>query len=489
MTDKAPKDTLRRRALVGGLYLVVRRGFTVILQLGGVLLVTRLLGPSAYGVYHSALGLHTFLCSIGLMGVNVYLVRDKHASTRALYDLAFWWLLVFGIVLTVAGWGGVALGIGSAKAENFQLMAIFTVAATPFVLARYVPQAMLERALDYRYTAFLDVGGQLIFYGVAVSVAFAGGGMWALVGAFWSSQLFQTIGSYWATRYRPRWYWNGNQLREMLRFGFVFSLAGWIASVRNLLPAMLLLPYAGEKAVGYFAMAERLLQPLGFPKEIASRLAVPVFARLQDNLERLRNAMQEAIHVQTLAMGVAVAGFALVAPLGLPLLLGQRWEVPLLMQVFSWCAARLLISGLFALQGSALAVKKLNWVSVRGNIAFAIVLVGGSYLAVRYLPAETKLFGFLAADFAAFTVSYLYKNYYLTRYIGRPRYGAAPLWVMAMLCALFAPVVSGWLYALTAVLLLNPFSLREMRQLYQSLRRGVAPGSAGEAAVPSPDID
>lgn len=471
MAETFPEGSLRRRALIGGVYLFLRRGASVILQMAGLVLVTRMLGPALYGVFHSVQGLHAFLTSIGLMGVNVYLIREKRNAPREMYDLAFWWLLAVGIVLTLVGWGGVALGLGGADTENFRPAAWLAIAAAPLTLVRYVPQAMLERELDYRYTAFLEVGGQVVFYATTIAAALAGGGVGALLAGFWASQIFQTVGFFWTTRYCPRWYWNRAQLIDMLRFGFVFSLAGWIASVRNLLPALLLLPYAGEKAAGYFGMAERLLNPLSFPKEIAARLAVPVFARIQDNLERLRNAMREAIQLQTLALGVSVASFALVAPLALPILLGQRWEIPLLMQVFSLCAARLLVAGLFALQGAALAVKKLNWVSVRGNIAFAIILVGGSYLAVVYLPPASKLIGFLLADFSAFTVSYLYKNYYLARYIGRPRYGIAPLWTLAMLCALFAPVVSWWLYAPAVILLLNPYSLREMRAIVQNLRR------------------
>lgn len=487
MADTFPEGSLRQRALRGGLYLFVRRGFAFILQMIGVVVISRLLGPAAYGVFHSALGLHAFLTSIGLMGVSVYLIREQRAAPREFYDLAFWWLLTFGLVLTAFGWGGVMLGVVGSSTELFRPVAVFILVSAPLALARAVPQAMLERELDYRYTAFLDVGGQLVFYGVSVSVAFAGGGVWALVAGFWMSQLFQTAGFFWATRYRPRWYWNWVQLREMLRFGFVFSLAGWIASVRNLLPALLLLPYVGEKATGYFAMVERLLTPLSFPKEIASRLAVPIFARLQEDLARLRSAMAEAIQLQTLALGATLGGFALVAPWALPLLMGERWNIPFLMQVFSISAARVLIGGLFALQGSALAVKKLNWVSVRGNVVFVTVLLSGSYLAVAKLPDAYKLIGFLASDFAAFTASYVYKNHYLARYIGRPRYGIAPLWNAAMLCALFAPVVSWWLYAPAAILLLNPYSLREQRRLFQNLRRRPVSEQEKETSETPPD--
>ncbi len=404
------------------------------------------------------------------MGINVYLIREQQDAPREIFDLAFWWLL--GRRYRTK-WRRRCCRCDQESLidESLRPIAPFMFALLPLALVRQVPQAMLERQLDYRYTAFLEIGGQLLFYGIGVVVALVMKNVWALVAGFAASQLFQTVGYFMATRYIPRWYWQWEPLKPMLHFGFVFSLAGWVASVRNLVPAMLLLPYAGERAVGYVAMVERLLAPLSFPKEIASRLSLPVFARLQNDLKRLRNAMGEAIRLQTLAQGAVLAGFAFVGASLLPFLIGSRWDIPLLLQVFCISAARVLISGLFALQGSALAVKKLNWISLHGNIVFAILLLGGSYLAVTQLPAPYRLFGFLAADFVAFMAAYLYKNYFMARYIGRPTYGAAFLWTIAMLCAVCAPILSYWLYLPTAIFLLNPYSVREMRQIYLQMRK------------------
>ncbi len=461
--------SLRRRVFLGSVYLLVRRGLSMLLQIGGVIILSRLLGPDSYGLFYSAQNLHTFLSTIGLMGINVYLIREQQDAPREIFDLAFWWLL--GLSILLSGGGALAAASGILIDESLRPIAPFMFALLPLALVRQVPQAMLERKLDYRYTAFLEIGGQLIFYGVGVAMTLVMKNVWVLVVGFAASQIFQTVGYFIATRYMPRWYWQWELLKPMLHFGFVFSLAGWIASVRNLAPAMILLPYVGERAVGYVAMVERLLAPLSFPKEIANRLALPVFARLQNDLPRLRNAMGEAIRLQTLALGAVFAGFALVGAPLLRSLMGGQWDIPLLLQVFSISAARVLISGLFALQGSALAVKKLNWVSLNGNIVFAILLLGGSYLAVTLLPAPYRLFGFLAADFVAFMAAYLYKNYYMARYIGRPSYGVAFLWTVAMLCALGAPILSYWLYLPTAIFLLNPYSVREMRQIYLQMRK------------------
>lgn len=468
-SNTAFEQPLRYRAFTGGVYLFIRRAFAMILQVIGIAVLTRLLGPDTYGLYYSAQGIYTFLSAMILMGIDVYLIREKGETFRDLQDTAFWWLLIVGTL--TAGASITASVFGLFKNEQLQVLLPFMLALLPLDLIRAVPQSQLERALDYRYTAFLEIGGLLIFYLVGIGLALIDRSYWALIVGFAASQIFQTVGYFWSTHYIPRRFWRREHLKPMLHFGFTLSLAGWISNVRNLVPAIIILPFVGESAVGYFAMAERLLGPLSFSKEIISRLARPIFAQLQDDLARLLQAMTEAVQLQTLALGLTLAGFGLISIWVLPSVLGQQWDIPLLLKVFSFSAARVLVSGIFALQGSALAVKKYNWVSVQGNIAFAIVLLGGSYFAVKILPEPYKLFGVLMADFTAFMVGYLYKNYYLARLIGRPNYGITPLWTLAMLFALLAPVLSFWFYVPAAVLMLMPQSVRELHQLYLHLRQ------------------
>lgn len=478
MSELHSEETVRQRVLKGGYYLTVRRGVSLFLQLIGVTLVTRAVGPEAYGLFHAASSLFTFIHMIIFMRINVYLIRERILDFSQLLHLAFWWLLLVGTIGAGLSVVGVALaGTFWVQREGFIPVALSLCAALPLALIVAVPQSILERELEYRRTTFIEIGSQLATYAFAIPLAQMGYGVWALVAGFWAAQLVQLSGFFGATRYRPRWYWNREHWREMMRYSFSLSLSTWLASVRNLMPSMVLLPYAGEQAVGYYALTERLVSMLGFVKDAAGRIAIPAFARVQDDHARLLRALTEGIQLQVLAMGIFFAGFALVAPLVLPLLLGGRWEIPLLMWVFSLSAARVQISGIFALQGSALAVKKYNWVSVRGNIIFAIVLLGSSYAAVVWLPAPYKLFGFLIADMFAHLCSYLYKNQFLRRYIGTPDYRVALLWLVTLLCALFAPVISWWLYVPALLLVAHPYSLQTLRSLYLSLRGRSTPHS------------
>lgn len=465
------EGSLRQRVLSGGVYLMTRRVASLILGLAGLTLLTRVVGPGAQGLFAAAQGIVGYLTLIGLMGVNVYLIRARRDAPRELFDLAFWWLLIAGVGLTLMGVGLIALtGRYWVRTEGFAPVALAVCATLPFTLMSYAPLALLERELAYRAITRVELASQIGYYLTAIPLAWLGYGVWALVAGFCLSQLMLPVGFFAATRYRPRWYWDGRALRTMLHYGFTYAAAGWIYRLNSLAPSMILLPLAGKEAVGYLSIATRFVEIVSSAKDTAGRLSIPAFARVQDDLKRLTRAVSEAMQLQTLALGLPTALFALVAPWALPPLLGQRWNTEILMIVFAILATRITLSALFAIQGSALYVKQQNLLMLWANVIYGIVFVLAAYLTAAYLPSEYKLYGYVAADLAAHLPTYWLKHWGMRRFIGRPAYGITALWTGATLCALFAPIVSGWLYLFAVALLLNPVSLRELRALYTRLR-------------------
>lgn len=479
MSTTPPSRTLRERVLVGGAYLTGRRALSMLLQLLGVTLVTRAVGPDAYGVFHASLGVVSYLNTLSLMKVDVFLLRESRNAPRSLFDLAFWWLLTTSLAATLIGSLLMVIGRGVwGEVEGFAMIAVLVCATVPLTVIRFVPQAMLERELDYRRTAAIDILSQLLYYAVAIPLAQLGYGVWALVGGHWVGTLASTGGFFWITRYRPRWYWNAAQWREMVRYGLSLSVYNWIYDLRNLAPSMLLLPLAGERVVGYLAIAQRFLTMLSFVSDTANRLAIPAIARIQDDAEKLKRAVKEGALLQTLALGVFLAGFAGTAPWVLPLLLGNRWETPTLVLAFGLAATRLQIFVLFAMQGYAITVRKYLWVPLRAVVAQTLVFFALAAASAAYLPHEYKIVGYLLADIVAHLVNHAFHYYYFQRLIGRVNFGVAPMWTAAVICGLFAPVFSTWLYLPAVALLTNPWSLREIHTLLQTFRKTQVPRQA-----------
>ncbi len=474
MSEK-PADPTRQQVLRGGVYLLVRRGVAVLLGILGVLFINRIVGPGVQGLYSAAYGVFNFLLTVGLMGTHIYLIRERRDAPRALFHQAFWWLLLYGTGLMLMAAGAFwLLERGWVRTEPFALVATAVCLSLPLALVSYVPAALLERELDYRRVALIEVGAQLSYYLLAIPLALVGYGVWALVAGFWLGQLVQGGGYFAAARYRPRWHWHRALLAPMLRYSFSQAVSGWVYNLRELMPAFVLLPLAGREAVGYLAIANRFVSMLSFAQEAAGRLSVPTFARVQHDLQRLARAVSEAMQLQTLALGAPLSAFTLIAPLVLPTLLGVKWDTHVILIAFTLLGTRLLLSALFAIQGNALYVRQQNRLMLYANLAYIGVLVVLGSAMVWLLPAAYKLYGYLIADLIAHVPTYVIKHWGMVRHIGRPNYQIAAVWTVAMLCLLTAPVVSGWLYLVGAALLLTPVSRRRLRTLAHELRASAA---------------
>ena len=75
--------SLRRRSFGAGPSWPGRDLIGMALSVTGVLLVTRVIGPSQYGIYAMAVGIVSFLSNSGTCGVDVYLLRrSKRLANR-----------------------------------------------------------------------------------------------------------------------------------------------------------------------------------------------------------------------------------------------------------------------------------------------------------------------------------------------------------------------------------------------------------------------
>jgi Polysaccharide biosynthesis protein len=72
------RDLARR----SGVYLTLRYGLSIVVSMGNMFLLTRWIGPHAYGVFVTAVGLTTFLASLTRFGVDTYLVRCEPPPDR-----------------------------------------------------------------------------------------------------------------------------------------------------------------------------------------------------------------------------------------------------------------------------------------------------------------------------------------------------------------------------------------------------------------------
>jgi len=472
MAEQERNESLRTRVLKGSVYLVLRNGISMLIGLVGSLFVTRLIGPDNYGLYMAAFGIFGYLSNAVSPSVAAYLVREQSPDFLKHFHLTFWWLLGLGMIAAgIASAAVITVAQLSGQNNDFKWIAVLQFVLLPLALISAVPQALLERDLNYRSLATIQLCSQITFYLAAAPLAWRGAGAWALVTGFWLSQIVQAVGYYTAARYRPRWYWNCHAWKQMLSYSFSHSLSGWLYNLRDLAPSVILFPLAGERAVGYYALADRFMRMIGFLYTAFGGVAFSAFARLQEDKERFIRAIQESIQYLIVFLGVVLSVFVACIGLVASWILSSKWNVIIIQQLCILMASRILLSSVFGVQTQALYVVGQNWLKLKANLAFAVSLIAVSGVLVGVAPLAYAPLVFVLADHIAHIPTYWYDMYGVRKHIGRIDYRVILIWLAAAQAAVFAPLVSNWLYLITIGLLLHPASLISLRGVYESLRR------------------
>jgi PST family polysaccharide transporter len=90
----------------------------------------------------------------------------------------------------------------------------------------------------------------------------------------------------------------------MVGYGLGFSASMWVWQLRLLVNSLVVGRYAGADAVGYVALAIRIVDQLSVLKDIVWRLSIPALAQVQGKLARMVKAISEGASLQIMASGI-----------------------------------------------------------------------------------------------------------------------------------------------------------------------------------------
>jgi len=457
---------LRSRVLHGGAYLALRQGLGMVIGFGGLLVLTRTIGAENYGLYAAALGIYKYSYDFTQLGIGVYLIRGQNNEQRHEdCHQAFTLLLVFGISVNLVALLGLPFWEQLSKDTGFTPIIISLFLGLPIHLLALIPLARLERALNYRLVAITDLIGQIVYYLVALTLAFQGFGVWAPVGGWWSQKVVELTLLYQKTQYRPHFYWDWKLVRQMVGYGIGYSSSMWVWHLRQLVNPLVVLPFLGKESAGYVDLAIQLVERLSFLKNATWRLSLATLSHLQADRTRLVQAIGEGMRLQILAIAPLLVGFACVAPWLFPLFWDKSWL--LVLQVYPFIALSYLTNALFNLHSATLYVLKRNWEVTLFHFAHIALFAGGAY----FLVPQWGIIGYGAAEVLAI-LSYIVIHAYIVRYLEAPDYRLAGIWWVGMSLPLFWQQLGAWTFVSLPAVLLSPGTLSEIRRFLANFKRG-----------------
>ncbi|WP_299033014.1 lipopolysaccharide biosynthesis protein [uncultured Pseudokineococcus sp.] len=324
-TAGAAPPTLREQAMRGVLWTSLEKWSVRLGTFAAFVILGRLLGPEEFGVVALAMVFITLLTVVVDAGFTTYLLQADRVD-RVVTSTAFYISVALGVLIS----GSLALSAGL-LAGAFDAPALAqvlpAVAVTVFVAGlSSVPAALLSRELRFRELALRQLVATLSSVVVAIALALAGAGVWALVAQHLVRSVVALVMLWSSTPFRPALAFSRPEARRMTSFGSSALLGQLVVQVREQAEGMLIGALAGVSALGYWAVARRFVGvAVDLFSSVINVVARPVFARVKGDPARLARAIGTSSAAAALLLAPALGGVALVSSFAVPLLFGDQW--------------------------------------------------------------------------------------------------------------------------------------------------------------------
>jgi O-antigen/teichoic acid export membrane protein len=358
--------------------------FTQIVSWCSTLIVIRLLAPQDYGLFAMAQVMLVLLSTMNGWGLASALIREEEVSEERLRQtLGMLILLNFGLSLTqflAAPW--VALWYDQPQVADLLRVQSLLYLAVPFCA---LPHAILSRRMDFRRPAQVRLAAALVGATTALTGALSGWGVWTLVFAPLSMLVTEAIGMTWAAR-------------APIRPSFRFTGAGHIAGFGGLMTMTQLFWFVQSQAD--IVIAGRVLDAhtlgvyttgLFLAQLLASKFVPPInevaFAAYSRQQGVGAEPLLATIRLVMLVALPAYAGMAAVAPVLVPVLLGEQWvEIVPMLPILAIAMSMMTLQILFAPATNARGVPAAALrIAILGS-----VIMPGSFL----IGSQWGIFGF-----------------------------------------------------------------------------------------------
>lgn len=351
-------------------------------QLLSIVVLSRLLAPSDFGLVALASAVSTFALLFRDLGIAPAIIQraELDESTKS---AAFWLSAGFGLVL------GSALALG---APLFALLLdapdltglLFVLAVTfPIAGLAIVHQALLERASRFAVIARIEIISLIVGFAVAVATALAGAGAYSLVFQSVTVAVLTTVQLYASAAWTPSRTWSLERMRDLWGFSrdmLAFNVVNYFA--RNA-DALIIGKFLGAAPLGVYSLAYRtMLFPLQNLTFVANRALFPVMSRQQAEPQKVASMFLRSVSVITFFTAPLMAGLYVLREPFVHAVFGPSWHA--VADVIVWLAPVGFIQSIVSASGPVFMSLGRTQTMLRITLIAAALHVLGFILGVRW---------------------------------------------------------------------------------------------------------
>ena len=302
---------------------IANQGITFLVGLG----LARMLTPAEYGLIGIILIFVNIFNSIVNSGFSAALIRKKDATDDD-YSTVFITNMAISVVLAIALFFSAPL---IADFFNQPQLDALSKAMSCIVIINalgLVQFTILTKRIDFKTHTKISLIASISSGIIGIGMAFAGYGVWSLVGQQISRQLLNTLLLWLYNKWIPKMHFSTKSFKELFGFGWKLLVSSLIDVAWRDIYQVIIGKCYSPATLGHYTYANQYGSIFSSNlTSIIQRVSYPVLSSIQDDKDRMKQAYRRVIKVTMLVTFVLMLGLAAVAQPLILVLIGEQWII------------------------------------------------------------------------------------------------------------------------------------------------------------------
>jgi len=330
---------LKNKAILGVKWTTLSTIVITVFQIIQLYVLAKLLTPKDFGLMAIVIIITIFIRNFSDLGVSAALIHYQDTDSEQMSTL-FWLNIIVGFFLfslVLISSPLISEIYSEPILKNLLIILSFSFIISPFGSLFHT---VFQKELQFGVIAKIEIIGAVIGVSCVIILAYWGYGVWSivygqLVGFSIRALLFLIIG---IKYYEISFYFNIKKVKKYLDFGF-FQVGEKAINFLSERADQFLIGYLlGSQSLGYYNFAFNIVnQPVTLINPIFTKVAFPVFSKVQNQKDLLKNYFLKVLKILLLINAPIFLGLVVIAPGFIQFIFGEKWsESIILIQILSF---------------------------------------------------------------------------------------------------------------------------------------------------------
>jgi len=260
-------------------------------------ILTRLMSPAEFGAYGIVLSVISLSAIFVDLGFRSAIIQAQETSQEQLSTIFFINLSIAILLILLFSAGGGLI-------ENFYeiegLKNYITFASLLFALnaLALVPSGLLQKNLELKTISLINTVTAFLSGIIAVSFAFYGYKVWALIIQQLAVATLSLIGFAYFAKWIPSFSFNLSSIKKLWQYGSKLLLSGILDTVFTRLDVFIIGKLFPIQTLGYYNRAQALDNLIrSFSASTTTSVAFPLIAKMSDDIDKTQKFYVTCLHI------------------------------------------------------------------------------------------------------------------------------------------------------------------------------------------------